>query len=366
MKKCTLFASIVCLFLLACTESSKPIMSIDQVNEEWQTTPIKGVKNAEVMDMVMAFQKQWPTQSVDALLKDLKLPEDQQQYISLYDKEHGYMSFAEGSDDRDAEDMEARVWHRVNGHQLFGINFSQPASKAKSFMVFYDYDPSTKTLTPEPNVFNAYTSSFSNTELGYELYPESNDLVANEYFFNWWGALRHVYSWDGMKFRVPETEFEGSSTLMDEYFEQFEPYEMDNFSKYALVDVDGDGEPELIVSTDNEENQAVFSIVEGEIRLIAGTDFKRQLIFYDGVVGDAGGCGTGCYYTHYTKLKNSVPEYELHNLQSYNFETDDLEDEYSKDEELLTEEEGDALLESFGEPIEPNIEWRPLKLWEED
>ena len=167
MKKCTLFASILCLFLLACTESSKPIMSIDQVNEEWQTTPIKGVKNAEVMDMVMAFQKQWPTQSVDALLKDLKLPEDQQQYISLYDKEHGYMSFAEGSDDRDAEDMEARVWHRVNGHQLFGINFSQPASKAKSFMVFYDYDPSTKTLTPEPNVFNAYTSSFSNTELGF-------------------------------------------------------------------------------------------------------------------------------------------------------------------------------------------------------
>ena len=361
MKKCFLIAGVLCLFMLSCKEVEKPIMSIDQVNESWQTTPIKGVKSADVLEMVTAFQKQWPTESVAALLKDYKLPEDEQRFISMYDKENNFMSFAEGSDDKDSEEMEARVWQRSNGHQLFGIAFSRPSTKVMTFVAFYDYDPATKTMTPEADVFSPYTATYSNSELGYSIYPESNDLVAYEYFFNWWGGLRHVYTWDGMKFKAPETEFEGSTTMMNEYVEQFDPYEMDEFSKYALMDIDGDGEPELIVSSDNEENQAVYSIVEGEIKLIAGTDFKRHLIFYNGVVGDAGGCGTGCFYSHYTKLKNSAPEFELENMQLYNFEIDDLEDQYSKGGELLTIDEGQEIFDSFGEPFEPEIQWLPIK-----
>ena len=72
MKKSNLFiVGILCLMLFSCKESEKPIMTIDQVNASWQTVSLKGVKNAEVKDMVMAFQKQWPTNSVAILLKDL-------------------------------------------------------------------------------------------------------------------------------------------------------------------------------------------------------------------------------------------------------------------------------------------------------
>lgn len=363
MKKCNLFiVGILCLMLFSCKESNKPIMTIDQVNASWQTTPISGVKNAEIKDMVLAFQKQWPTNSIAMLLNDLQLPEDQQQYISVYDPENNYMSFAEGSDDREAESMWANLKQRSNGHQLFGITFSQPSSAVKSFLAFYDYDPSKGTLTPETSLANLFTPSFANVELGYTLPQEGNELVVNEYFMNWLTAIRHVYSWDGMKPCNPEAEFAMFDEAMEKYVNNYETYEMGEFSKYALIDIDEDGEPELWLSTDDEEYQAVLSIVEGKLTLVAGKDYKRHLIFYKGVVGDAGGCGTGCFYARYTKLKNSAPEFEFHDMQSYDFELDDMVDSYSKDEEELTKEEGEAVFESFGETYDPIVEWHPLKV----
>lgn len=365
MKKCNLFiVGILCLMLFSCKESDKPIMTIDEVNASWQTAPISGVKSAEIKDMVKAFQKQWPTKSIAMLLKDLQLPEDQQQYISVYDPENNYMSFAEGSDDREAESMWANVRQRSNGHQLFGITFSQPSSAVKSFLAFYDYDPSKGTLTPETSLANLFTPSFANVELGYTLPQEGDELVVNEYFLNWWTAMRHVYSWDGMKPCNPVAEFAEIDGVMETFTEDYMTYEMGDFSKYALIDIDEDGEPELWLSTDDEEYQAVLSIVEGGVTLAAGKDYKRHLIFYKGVVGDAGGCGTGCFYARYTKLKNSAPEFEFSDMQSYVFERDDMVHGYSKGEEELTNEEGEAILKSFGEPYDPVVEWHPFRVAE--
>lgn len=359
-KRNLLIVGILCLMMFSCKESDKPIMTIDQVNASWQTAPIKGVKNAEVKDVVMAFQKQWPTNSVAMLLKDLELPEDQQQYISIYDQGNNYMSFTEGSDDRDAESMSAHVWQRSNGHQLFGITFSQPSSAVKSFLAFYDYDSSKGTLTPETSLANLFTPSFENVEVGYTLPQEGDALEVNEYFFHWWEALRHVYSWDGMKPCDPKTELDWIDGVLETFNENYMTYEMGDFSKYTLIDIDEDGEPELWLSTDDEEYQAVLSIVEGGITLAAGKDFKRHLIFYKGVVGDAGGCGTGCFYARYTKLKNSAPEFEFADMQNYDFELEDMVDSYSMDEEPLTEVEGQIILDSFGESYDPEVEWRPL------
>ena len=362
MKKTFLLVCVFCLSLYACKESEKPLMTLDQVNESWKTVPLKVAKNADVKDMVKAFQKQWPTESVAALLKDIELSEDDRQYISEYDPQQGFMSFAEGSDDRDSETMEARVWKRSNGHQLFSIALSRPSTEVQTLVAFYDYDPDKKTLTPEPDVFTPCPISFVNEELGYELYPEGEEMVAYEYFFNWWSGLRHVYQWNGMTFDGPVTEFEGINNILEEFNQNYMTYEMGDFTKYALVDIDEDGEPELWLSTENEEYQTVLSIVEGEIKMIAGKDFKRHLLFLKDIVGDAGGCGTGCFYAHYTKLLNSAVEFEFEDMQSYNFQTDDMDHQYAKNDELLTEEEGEALFDTFGEVLDaPEVEWRPFR-----
>jgi hypothetical protein len=137
---------------------------------------------------------------------------------------------------------------------------------------------------------------------------------------------------------------------------------MGDFSKYALSDIDEDGEPELWLSTDDEEYQAVLSIVEGGVTLLAGKDYQRHLLFHKGVVGDAGGCGTGCFYARYVQLKNSAPEFEFGDMQNYDFEQEDMVHSYSMDEEPLTDEEGLIILDSFGDPYDPVVEWRPLKV----
>lgn len=360
--KVFLFMVLLGLLMVACTEKNKPIMTIDQVNEQWQTATIKGMKTADVMDMVQAFQKQWPTQCVAMLLEDLKLPESEQQYLSVYDPSNAFMSFAEGSDDRDAESMEAHVWQRTNGHQLFAITFDQFSSDVKAFVAFFDYDPAKKTLTPETSLANIFTPSDYNVIVGYRL-PQYGDLLeVNEYFWNWWMPLRHFYEWDGMNFTEPEVVFEGMSEIMDQYYDEYMTYEMGDFSKYALIDIDEDGEPEIWLSTEDEEYQVVLSVVEGQVSILAGKDFKRSLFFYQGVVGDAGGCGTGCYYVQYTQVKNSAPGSVLTNMQLYNFETDGVDDEYYKDGEALTNEEGDAIIESFGEPVEHQVKWCKLAI----
>lgn len=359
--KTLLFVALLGLVMVACKQE-KPIMTIDQVNEQWQTATIKKVQSDDVIDMVKAFQKQWPTNCVAMYLEDVKLPEAEQQYLSFYDPENNYAMFAEGSDDWDAEGMEAKIWQRTNGHKLFAIAFDQYSSDVKAFVAFFDYDPAKKTLTPETCLPNSFTPSGYNAIVGY-LLPQYGELIeVNEYFWNWWYPLRHFYEWDGMNFTEPEVVFEGMDEIMDEYYDDYMTYEMDDFSKYALIDIDEDGEPEIWLSTEDEEYQVVLSVVEGEVKILAGQDFKRSLFFYKGVVGDAGGCGTGCYYVQYTILKNSAPESSLNNMQSYNFETDGVDDEYYKDGEAITNEEGDALIESFGEPVEPQVEWHRLAI----
>lgn len=348
------------LLMVACKEQNKPIMTIDQVHEQWQNANIKGVKSDDVMDMVMAFHKQWPTRSVAMLLEDLKRPE--QNYISVYDPDNAFISFAEGSDDPDSQSMQAHSWKRSNGHQLFAITFDQFSSDVKDFVAFFDYDPSKKTLVPEKSLDNLFTPSGYNVIVGYNL-PQYGDLLeVNEYFWNWWMPLKHYYEWDGMNPTNPQVVFGGIDQIWDEFNEEYMTYEMDDFAKYALIDIDEDGEPEIWLSTEDEEYQVVLSVVEGEVKILAGKDFKRSLLFYKGVVGDAGGCGTGCFFVQYTKLKNSAPDFTLTNIQSFNFETEGLDDEYAKDGEALTNDEGDDLLKSFGEPIEPQVEWKRLAI----
>lgn len=361
MKKYLLFLFLG-LMMLSCKESNKPNMSVDQLNQSWQTMPIKAGKNADVMDMVKAFQKQWPTRMVAELLEDLKRPEGERDFISEYDQKNGYMNFADPTDNPDSESMGARVWERSNGHQLFGINLFEPNSEKQNLLAFYDYDPSTKTMTPEVIPAMQFTSDYPDAEIWYEFYPENNNLVVYEYFGNWYGALHHVYEWDGMNFTEPVTEFDGVASMHDEFNARYDVYEMGDFTKYTLFDVDKDGQPELWLSTEDEEYQVVMSVVAGELKILAGNDYKRHLIFHENsVIGDAGGCGTGCFYAQYVKLQNSEPEFEFADMQSYNFRKDDIDHEYTKDETLLTDQEAEDLFETFGDVYDPVVEWHPFR-----
>ena len=118
-----------------------------------------------------------------------------------------------------------------------------------------------------------FASDYPDAEIWYEIYPEPNEIAVYEYFSKWWTALRHVYSWDGMNFTKPVAEFEGITTIMELFNEDHDNTDPVVFSKYALIDINEDGMPELLLSDDSEECQTVASIVDGQITL-ADSDFE--------------------------------------------------------------------------------------------
>ena len=371
MKKITLF--ILLGLMAACGNGVKnpekasentenaptKILTVDEVFDVWKNQELTSMEG-DILSLVEAFNDAMPTYSVNAFLKEIQLPEDEQEYLVEVDMADGYVSFAEGSDDLSAESMCARVWNRSDGHQLFAISFDQPSSRQVAYALFYDYDPATGKLYPEKSPVDDFRVSFPNSIFSILLPQEGDDVVVHEYFMNCWISIYHTYPWDGQYLDYPETTIENMDQMVAMYEQNYWADENHPFTQYCLHDFDDDGEPELWLGSDNEEFQAIYSIVQAEIQLIAGADYKRQLMLFPKVVGDAGGCGTGCFYTCYNILENSLPKSVLADMQSYNFSTDEMEDEYSLNDLAITVEEGDALVESFGEPIEITPDWRPL------
>lgn len=132
------------------------------------------------------------------------------------------------------------------------------------------------------------------------------------------------------------------------------------FTKYMTYDFDADGKKEFWMSSDNDENQAIFSIVDGKLTLLASTYFKTSFSFYPGVIVSAGGCGTGCFSVEYTVLKNSKRVYLLNEMQSYNFEKDTMESEYSKDDKEISKAEGERIVNGFGKAVDVERKMIPV------
>ena len=189
------------------TTEKHDLLTIDQVCDMWPSKTFKSA-DGDILSLMEAFNQAMPTYSVTTFLRDAKLPEDQQQYIDMIDMDNGYVGFAEGSDDKDSESMQARVWKRDNGHQLLAVCLSQPSSKQVAFVAFYDYDPATQTLSPEYDYLKYFKTSFGNSMFSISLPQEGNDIVVSEYFMNWWTSIRHTYAWDGNAPSQCSTTFE--------------------------------------------------------------------------------------------------------------------------------------------------------------
>ena len=336
-------------------------LTIDQVYDRWQKCTMK-CSDGTIIGLVKAFNSMLPTYSATEFLREAALPESKRNFIIDIDSHNGYASFAEGSDDASSESMTACVWRRNNGHRLFAIAFDQRSSKQQAFAAFYDFDPQKGTLSPNYDYLKYFKLSFPNSIFGIRLPKEGKDIVITEYFMNWWMGLRHIYKWDGNGLFWDRTEIDNIDTMSYQYRDTYYSDSKQPFEKYDLVDIDGDGEPELWLSSDNEESQAVYSICQGKITLLAGKDFKRYPFFYRNVAGDAGGCGTGCFYIQYNVMEKSMVKERLTNMQSYNMETDNLDDEFELNGKPLSKKQGNIRIKAFGKQVEHNPDWRPLVL----
>lgn len=101
-------------------------------------------------------------------------------------------------------------WNRNNGHKLVGLWLAEDHlsfEKVEQLLVFYDYDPGTDTMTPEPDLCKKVLEKISQYDSYYLTLPaEGKDIAATCYYLE----TKHDHAeqayymlrWNGYDFRL--------------------------------------------------------------------------------------------------------------------------------------------------------------------
>ena len=338
--------------------------TIDEIRDGWTKKTITGVADGNILTLVKAFNNVWHTEPVtDLLKKPVSNMDDPDDYKIVVDRPNGYVSAYELGDD--GESFEACVWKRTNGHKLFAFVFQRMFGvSVRQIILFYDYDPAKKTLTPELNELSRFQPSYNHPDgpsglvVTYHLPQQGKAVEVSEYLMMWYTSIKHVYEWDGMKPRFSRVDIEKMDDFYAAYHDRWESTE---FTQYTLHDFDGDGNPELWLSSDNGDDQGIFSIVRGETDIIAATYFKTSFGFWNNTICTAGSCGTGCYNAEYVVLKDSKVIHTFVDFQEFNYQTEKIGHTYTLDEKELSQKAGEQWMKSLGKSKEIKPKFRPLK-----
>ena len=352
MKK-TIAALILCMAF--CTVSAQRYCSLDEISNGWRRKTITGVQSGNILPLLTAFNQTWRTEAGTALLKDGRNPSRQDDaYHFVVDTPNGYVSASELGDD--GENISACVWKRANGNKLFAVVVTKhhglfPQTEA----FFYDYNPKTCTLKPEINEITGFEPSFNASygvdAVNIKLPQHGKAVEIEEYIMGWGASIKHTFVWNGMEPKWSHVDIDNYNRIKSLYTIS-EP----NFTKYSLVDIDEDNIPELWLFSENNDNQAIYSLANGNISLLSSKYFKTDYTFFKNgantVILCAGSCGTGCFSAEYTVLDHSKIKYTLHDMQSYNYEKDEMISSFSKNGKDISTAEGERLIKSFGQPVE--------------
>ena len=383
MRTSTIFKAAMMVFCLAGRPAGAQEAESAAMLKKLQSATIRGVAGENIMSLFEAFNKKWETSSGNSIMlkyhnprrfNSQNTPDNGPVIEVVIDEANGFVSADNG--DGDGDYIEACVWKRKNGHRLFAVHLGDPVDPEIDLVCFYDYDPAKKTLTPERSSVNSFKPFFkggSDNYFTYSLPRKGKNLIVEETYYAWHNpdniliepSLHHIYTFDGMNLHYSGTKIECRKQLDQAFADRAIFSDNDaKMTRFALIDVDSDNIPEIWLSDAKGENSSVYCVSEGKATLIGENNFKYGVTFFKDVVLTAGGCGTGCYYTSYSHLKNSVVDKVLNCIATYpvleNGEVGE-EFEYSLDEKDLTKEEGEKLVKSFGKSIELKPVWHKLK-----
>ena len=203
----------------AVTDDDVRIYSPDQIASAWAAQPIEvagGGEQPDIVTLLRAFDKAWPTETVGALLGiavDRVDPYDHVDKVLHVNRDtgggmeinyrNGYASVQPG--DTDDDRLFATVWKRKNGHRLLGIWLYTPSDDNRSkpdhqALCFYDYDPKTQMMTPEKENALSHFQPSKDNYLEVHLPARDRDVILGEtnskYESTW-----HVFAFDGMNFK---------------------------------------------------------------------------------------------------------------------------------------------------------------------
>lgn len=188
---------------MAIWAQEKEYIPLEDIEQGWKTKTIDNVLNGSLGIMLERFDQTWPTWVVGTLRNtmekglDKEVLDEETGLTVTIDTKNGYAEVNDGG--TDGEYMSACYWNRSNGHKLLAINMGKPTDPFIDFACFYDYDPQTKTLTPEPDILEGYRWSDRepNTQIFCKLPKQGKEVIVEEWTED--GPVHHVFAWDGMK-----------------------------------------------------------------------------------------------------------------------------------------------------------------------
>lgn len=155
----TLMVSLLALMAVAEGKTTQQC-SLAEINAGWMNKTIK-VKNGkdtpDVMQLLRAFHAAWPTKAAESLIAEA----GNKRYVSndvtecddctghtFVDCEDLHIAQYDNSPS-DSQRLDARAFERDEGHILFAICLYEGYTTQMPVCCYYDYDPATRTMTPE-------------------------------------------------------------------------------------------------------------------------------------------------------------------------------------------------------------------------
>ena len=194
--------------------------------------------------------------------------------------------------------------------------------------------------------------------------------VANIYFDNDGG----IDLLEGMKDYTQEYQWSKSFDIT-KYLDDFRqlaapfyetPADDIHFDRYALVDVDRDGTPEVYVEAVEQVIKVVYSIIGSKPVVLTNSWAATDINFFEHGVGAQGSCGTGCMTSNCTIVEKSLPKVSFRCIESFDMEGNPEESINKIDGKDATPEQIKKLFDELGENRHYIPTWHPIDQEEED
>ncbi len=341
----------------------------------------RGGDTPDIVTLLTAFNHAYPTGDLSYLLglaKDPKFTRSEENEYGGYDvidRKNGYAG-TDITSGADGSYMDAALWRRNDGHRLLILHFGQPTDPEIDFVLCYDYDPKTQQLSLDKKEAEALQPVWKTHKQFFTLPQQGKDIEVREYSPTWWSELNNTYTWNGQYHEFAYTESDIFEELMQcdnlksNWGLMWENIEDPKVAEYALVDLDDDDNPEIILceATDIESHtfQNLYTYIEGEAEDLGCTDRSHEFrLMQNGCIlmgnADVGmGLAMGSHAAEYTVIKNSRFQHHTISVMRPNEGKTDYDEEMTDGEKVITEKE----FESLNAPLtERNYDlvWRKIK-----
>ena len=342
-------------------------VAMDTLAAQWEHVSVAtGItkEKATIHELLSAFHRHWPTGVFGKLIQDEK---------GVMDIKNGYAEVQFHNPETDSVEVGvATIWRRKNGHTLLGITIDRNISDfgTSQIVMFYDYNPATGNLVPEKSYAGCQIpESHKALRPVIELPRQGKNIEVTEFNPEISISLRHTCTFNGMNHKYASTVIETDVDFIGLLPPQAQEYDVDlTPSYYTFYDIDRDGYPELWLTDLTGDYQQMYSVKE-KTQLLGWSDYKTHFRFFPGVLANSGGCGTMCFITVYTTIRDSRPVDYLNEITSGDFEGNQVVtytvgnlDEGSENTTEIPVREGAEKVRTFGLPYEDDLpEWHRVR-----